>query len=98
GDFVDGKPATETSIGFPMSIALAPDGSLYIGTQDLIRKVGPDGFIHDFAGGGADVMDGPAKKTRLGLNDFALAPDGKIYVASGNYIRRIDIDTDHTIS
>jgi tetratricopeptide (TPR) repeat protein len=99
GSFQEG-PATERSLGgAPTSVELGPDGSLYIGTDNFIRRVDPAGIIHNFAGGGSVATDGIAATLSLiAVNDFTIAPDGRIYVANGNYIRRIDIDNEHTIS
>ncbi len=48
GDYSgDGGPATAAQLSWPMTIALGPDGSLYIADSDnsLIRKVGPQGIV-----------------------------------------------------
>ncbi|HEX6940998.1 MAG TPA: carboxypeptidase regulatory-like domain-containing protein, partial [Longimicrobiales bacterium] len=48
----DGGPATEASLGRVSSIAVAPDGGLYIADPDhaRVRYVGTDGIITTFAG------------------------------------------------
>jgi RHS repeat-associated protein len=91
GGFREGQPAATTDLGGdPIALAVAPDGSLYIGTASNIRRVDPDGSIHNFAGGGPIAIDGvPPTTSAISLNDFALAPDGSIYLANVNYIRRI---------
>ena len=64
----DGGPAHEASINRPLSVALGPDGSVYIGSQHapvppagrlsgVIRKVDPNGVITTIAGGGQIQLD-----------------------------------------
>lgn len=43
-------PASSAVIGYPKSLAIDPQGSLYIGAASSIRKITPDGIIHAFAG------------------------------------------------
>ena len=38
-------PATSASLFEPIALAAAPDGSLYVGDYNLIRKLSPDGRI-----------------------------------------------------
>ena len=44
----EGK-ATESPLLAPTSLASAPDGSLYVGDFDLIRRVTPDGRVYTVA-------------------------------------------------
>jgi uncharacterized repeat protein (TIGR02059 family) len=97
GDYGDHGPATQAWLNNPSSIALAPDGSLYIADFDnhLIRKVGRDGIITTLAGTwqGYSGDGGPASEARLSYpKDIALGPDGSIYLTSNLYptIRKID--------
>ncbi len=42
GDFSgDDGPATQAALGYPISIAIGPDGSWYIAANNVIRKVSP---------------------------------------------------------
>src|SRR5262249_16850330 len=84
----------------PRSIAVARDGSLYIGEVNFIRKVTPDGIIRTYAGvptcGGFFCNSGdggPALNAKLtNLHGIALAPDGTLYISSIARIRRITPD------
>ncbi|MBN2493454.1 MAG: hypothetical protein JXR96_02590, partial [Deltaproteobacteria bacterium] len=51
-ELADGVSATDARIEYPESLAVGPDGSLYIETRFCIRKVGPDGLIRTLAGTG----------------------------------------------
>jgi RHS repeat-associated protein len=66
GDSGDGGPATAATLDCPSSLALAPDGSVYVADalgdpegktlEELsgrIRKIAPDGTISTVAGGGS---------------------------------------------
>jgi NHL repeat-containing protein/strictosidine synthase-like protein len=44
----DGGPATEADLDGPEVVAMSPNGYLYIGTDDGIRRVTPDGTIGTF--------------------------------------------------
>ena len=48
----DGGPATQASLNNPTTVAVAPDGSLYIAGGNRIRKVDPNGVINTIAGRG----------------------------------------------
>ncbi len=86
----DGGPATNALINGPVSVAVAPDGSLYIGEDRRVRWVGPDGIIATVVGhpanDGAYSGDGtPALQTGLyNAQGIALGQDRTLYVAS-NY-------------
>lgn len=95
----DGQPATSANLKFPGSMALGPDGSLYIADTGSfrIRRVAPDGIISTVAGiGGGGISSGdggPAISASLGVcNGIALGTDGSIYIADGNRIRRVGPD------
>jgi sugar lactone lactonase YvrE len=94
----DGGPATRASFDDPVHVALGPDGSLYVsdGSNNRIRRIGPDGVIRTVAGGGVPGSSGdggPATRATLSLpNQVAVAPDGTFYVAEfeGRRVRRVD--------
>jgi RHS repeat-associated protein len=80
----------------PESIAIGPDGSLYIADASCIRRVTPDGIIGTFAGqcfnSGFSGDGGPAVAAQLAEpEDLAFGPDGSLYIADTfNYrIRRV---------
>ena len=89
----DGGLATLASLKNPESVAIAPDGSLYISDEssDRIRRVAPNGMITTIAGDGTlgDQGDGGAA-TAAPVEDpegIALGPDGSLYIANDDYHR-----------
>ena len=93
----DGGPATKANLLNPQSVAVGPDGSVYIADtgNNRIRMVGPDGIIHTVAGNGNSSFNGDGRQaTQAALSNpqaVAIGPDGNIYIAdTSNYrIRRI---------
>ena len=93
----DGGLATLASISSPQSVAIGPDGSIYIAAaQSCIRKVGSNGIVSTFAGQcnspGFSGDGGEATSAQLQTpEDIAFGPDGSLFVAdAGNQrIRRI---------
>ncbi|MFO1420485.1 MAG: hypothetical protein U1F59_13250 [Candidatus Competibacteraceae bacterium] len=97
----DGGPATAARLYAPISIAVAPEDSLYIGDSygTRIRRVGPDGIITTVAGNGQAGFSGdggPATAARLSSTNagIAVGPDGSLYVADrdNHRIRRVGPD------
>ncbi len=98
----DGGPATQAQLDFPQSIAIGPDGSLYIVQPEsgsaVVRRVAPDGIITTVAGTGAfgDGGDGgPATQAQFMIPvDVAVGPDGSLYIADwlSGRIRRVGPD------
>ncbi|WP_018501578.1 serine/threonine-protein kinase [Parafrankia discariae] len=83
----------------PLGLALAPDGSVYIGDGPRIRRVTPDGKISTVAGSrdrsGTSGDGGPARDALLSdTNGLTVAPDGTLYVADfqAHTVRRIAPD------
>jgi RHS repeat-associated protein len=98
----DGMPATLARFREPHALAIGPDGTLYVADaiDDRIRRIGTDGVITTFAGGGSVLGDnGPATQALvddpLGL---ALGPDGSLYVTEYDSHRLRKIDPSGTIS
>jgi RHS repeat-associated protein len=75
----DGGNATDAKLGFPYTLALAPDGSLYFGESHRIRKVAPDGTISTVS-------------TSVDPQWLAVGPDGALYAAafSARSVYRVD--------
>jgi RHS repeat-associated protein/uncharacterized repeat protein (TIGR01451 family) len=96
----DGGPATLAQLDVPESVAMGPDGSLYIADtgNHRIRRLSPDGIISTVAGTGASGFGGdggPATQARLHLPEgIAFGPDGSLYVADlyNHRIRRVGPD------
>lgn len=68
----DGGPATEATLQFPSSIAVGPDGSVYLSSwhNNRVRRISPTGTIDTVAGGGSF----PVENGVLAV-DAAFAPD-----------------------
>lgn len=83
----DGGPATRAMLAHPEGIAIAPDGSFYIGDRynNRVRHVAPDGTITTVAGTGDKGMTGDggsALEAQFGrLARVQLDSDGGLLVA-----------------
>jgi len=94
----DGLPADQATFYYPRSIALGPDGSLYIADRDgrRVYRVAADNTITVAAGGGPYTQNGfLATRSQLGEpQNIALGPDGSLYIADSWYynIRRVTPD------
>lgn len=96
----DGGPATEAQLNHPSSMAVGPDGSLYIADwgNHCIRRVDPSGIITTVAGTGGPGYSGdggPASRAQLNSPaGIAVDPYGNLYI--GDYwnhrIRRVGTD------
>lgn len=99
----DGTPATQAQLYRPQSIALGPDGSLYIlhdkqvskGTQ-YVRRVGQDGILTTAAGKidpkpyTCSGEGGPATEAEFNqLFDIDAGQDGSLYIAASCDGRRV---------
>src|SRR5262249_8824576 len=96
----DGGPALQAQLRFPIGVAVAPDGSLYIADtyNNRIRRVAPDGLITTVAGNGTNGSGGdggPAIQAQLNEPfGIAVGPDGSLYIAErqNSRIRRVSPD------
>ncbi len=96
----DGGLATLARVEAPSSVAVGPDGSVYIYevARFVIRRVGPNGIITTVAGTsgvrGSSGDGGPATQARLEMGGrLAVEPDGSVYIADiSSRIRRIGTD------
>jgi len=89
----DGGAAVDAKIRRPFAIAVGPDGSVYITDENrVIRRVGPDGIITTFAGGGEVYpATGPATEIELAAaDDVAVGPDGDVYIQDSCQVVRVD--------
>jgi uncharacterized protein (TIGR03437 family) len=90
----DGGPAIDASFDFLESVAADASGNLYIGDNDRIRRITPDGIIHPLAGTGTAGYagdGGPALAAQLHM-PLSLATDGNgnLYIADEeNYRVRV---------
>jgi RHS repeat-associated protein len=93
----DNGPATQALIGFPLGVAVGPDGSVYIAAYGRIRKVGPDGIISTVAGGGptGNFVDGvPATQVDIDVQGLTMGADGVVYLVGGQagYVKKVSPD------
>lgn len=96
----DGIPAANAQLNEPYSVAVSPDGSLYIAdrSNQRIRRIGTNGMITTLAGSGtwgSSGDGGPASLARLANpTDVTLGPDGSVYITdyANNKIRRVSPD------
>ncbi len=92
--------ADPVGLNDPTSLAIAPDGSLYIGDRgnNRVLRRSKDGTVSTVVGNGMAGMGGdggPATQAQLnGPNGLAVAADGSLYIADAgnNLIRRVSPD------
>lgn len=90
---VDGPPGV-ASFTFPIGLARAADGTLYVGDTHRVRRIAPDGTVSTLAGSGTQgIVDGSGAGASFGnIRGLALDPQGNVLVADGypyNVIRRV---------
>lgn len=98
GSSGDGAAATAARLSSPSGIAVAADGTIYIADtgNNRIRRVGTNGVISTFAGGGTAGFSGDGGQARsAGLNGpqgVSVGADGAVLIADtgNNRIRRVD--------
>ena len=96
-------PATEAALGRPYSLAVGPDGTLYIADQlhGRIRAVRPDGIISTVAGSGKAAQDaagGSALNVALpGMESIAVDPEGTLWITEAGTVRRLANGTVSTV-
>ncbi len=101
-DSGDGKQALDVSMSFPHNVALDGAGNVYIPHANYrIRKVGPDGIVHDVAGTGKKglAVDGAqARQSAIGYPGWLAADKDDLFVLEdAARVRRIHF-ADGTIS
>lgn len=94
----DGGPAVQAQLDQPYGLALAADGSLYIGDRGnfRVRRLAPDGTLETIAGSGAEGMSGnggPALEAQLGYVARVAIDGDSLLVAdqSSSLARRITL-------
>lgn len=96
--FGDGGPASAATLRGPVGLDRLPDGSLLVveAANGRVRRVGTDGTISTFAGGGSALGDGgPATAARLRYPAaVAVAADGSVLIADSwdQRVRRVATD------
>ncbi|KPJ62653.1 hypothetical protein AMK68_04655, partial [candidate division KD3-62 bacterium DG_56] len=94
----DGGPAVAASLDLPTSVAVGPDGSVYVAdcSHHRIRKVDPQGVITTVAGTGLQGYSGdggPATAATLdNPRGVCVSMDGSIYIADmdNHCVRKVD--------
>jgi RHS repeat-associated protein len=101
--YEDGIPAIQARIPEPGSLALGPDGSLYVlqeagGYYSRVRRITPNGLINAYAGTGACGFSGDSgAAVNAQLNDasgICIDQYGVLYIADtyNQRIRKVDVD------
>ena len=95
GSSGDGGPGVKAMVNDPLSVAVGPDGSVYVAEFDghRIRRLTPDGTVMTVAGDGIAGRigdDGPATAARLSSpHTVDVGPDGTLYITDeGNVVLR----------
>jgi len=94
----DGLAAKDSKLNYPCSVAVASDGSLYIGDtlNSRIRRLAADGTLTTVAGTGTFGYSGdggPAVNAQLlSACRFAVATDGTLIIADAYRVRQVSAD------
>ncbi|MDQ6799856.1 MAG: hypothetical protein M3041_03365 [Acidobacteriota bacterium] len=93
----DNGPAKQASLNDPHSVAVGPDGAIYIGEIGRVRRVDPNsGIITTFAGNGNGSFAGdnvPATSAGFTPWDLAFGADGTLYIADQTNRRLLAISS-----
>jgi RHS repeat-associated protein len=86
GSLGDGGPANKASLLDPRTVAIGPDGSVYIGEPGRIRRIDrKSGDITTFAGNGSTTYNGANNvsphQAAFNPTDIAVAGDGSLLIA-----------------
>ena len=100
----DGGLASQATLGSPLNLVAAPDGSLYFRhcteatyCMAIIRRIGPDGVVTTIAGNGqfgapvegGSALNSPVDYYGLGIT---MAPNGGLYFGTDYAVYRITSD------
>lgn len=79
-DVGDGGPATEAHVSSPKDVEVAPDGTVYVSSQEGLRRIAPDGTIETIVHPAGDAPgDGP--------QHLALDAHGNLYFTEPQLFR-----------
>jgi sugar lactone lactonase YvrE len=98
----NGGPAGAAALQNPNSIAIGPDGTMYVTEQDcgIVRKITPSGTILPFIGNGVEGcagFDGPAADVQVtGPEHLRVGLHGDVYVSDPDCSVIFRIDTSGT--
>lgn len=82
-DFSDNIPALAGFVGYVTTLAIGPDGSIYLNTESrLVRKIDPKGYISTIAGQGGSRDDGiPGNQAALSIiTDLTFDNQGNLFI------------------
>jgi sugar lactone lactonase YvrE len=97
----DGVAATNTSLYFPLGVAVDAAGDLFIAdsANDRIREVGTNGIIATVAGGGIGGDGGPATNASLyAPGDVVVDATGNLFIADDGDLLVRKVDTNGIIT
>jgi YD repeat-containing protein len=103
----DGGGALAALMDSPRSLAVGPDGALYIGTRISVRRVAPGSLTISTVAGGREqsscnpnLIEGPAADMCIFARSLDFGSDGALYIgdnpivaANVDRIRRLDLKT-----
>lgn len=89
----DGGPAVDACLADAFDVAVAPDGTFFIAdnNHDRVRRVGPDGIITTYVGGGSLPMQAGVLATSVFYSrpvSVALDGEGHLYFTSHQRVWR----------
>jgi hypothetical protein len=98
GDSRDGLKE-QASFLQPTSIAMGPDGNIYVAEYFKVRKVSKEGMVTTIAGSTLGYQDGLAKTAKFGrLTGIGVCKDGSIYVFDNDIHQIRKISTSGVVS
>src|SRR5205085_74037 len=85
----DGGPAANASLSNASHLTLDSAGNMFIADNGRVRRVGANGIITTFAGGGSGGDGSLATDAALGPFDVVVDPAGNVFVTSGQNVKKI---------
>ncbi|MGA8115190.1 MAG: hypothetical protein WCA46_16120 [Actinocatenispora sp.] len=104
GSSGDGGPATDATLTKPVGLAVAPDGTVYIGDTDarLVRAVSSSGVIRTVAGNGDEQLSAaggdPTAVPVPYPSSLATDRHGALWIADGLAVQRLSGGTLTTVA
>jgi len=92
GSAGDGGLARNADFSFnPTSLAVGPEGSVYVAESQRIRRIAPEGVISTEAGGESCAGNrAPAKLTCVQASDLTVDPQGVLYMLSSINVKDLE--------
>jgi sugar lactone lactonase YvrE len=94
----DTGPAAQASLNHPTGVAVDLAGNVYIcdTSNNVVRRVTPDGMITTAAGNGTaghSGDNGPARKASILAQAIAIDPAGNLLISEGTRVRQVSAAT-----